>query len=177
MAATSEDVTYLLRLARDKSIEGRKQLVAIVSDLFFVKGTALTAHECALMTDILKKLINDVAVPIRRALAERLSLAPSAPHEVVVALANDEIDVARPILLRSEALLDGDLIEIIQHRTQEHQLAVAMRRNLSEQVSDALAETANHDVIKTLLENPDARISEATMAYLVDQSRRVDSFQ
>jgi uncharacterized protein (DUF2336 family) len=177
MAATSEDVTYLLRLARDKSIEGRKQLVAIVSDLFFDKGTALTAHERALMTDILKKLINDVAVPIRRALAERLSLAPSAPHEVVVALANDEIDVARPILLRSEALLDGDLIEIIQHRTQQHQLAVAMRRNLSEQVSDALAETANQDVIKTLLENPDARISEATMAYLVDQSRRVDSFQ
>lgn len=177
MAATSEDVTYLLRLARDKSIEGRKQLVAIVSDLFFDKGTALTAHERALMTDILKKLINDVAVPIRKALAERLSMAPSAPHDVVVALANDEIDVARPILLRSEALLDVDLIEIIQHRTLEHQLAVAMRRNLSEQVSDALAETANQDVIKTLLENPDARISEATMAYLVEQSRRVDSFQ
>lgn len=177
MAATSEDVTYLLRLARDKSIEGRKQLVAIVSDLFFDKGTALTAHERALMTDILKKLINDVAVPIRKALAERLARAPSAPHDVVVALANDEIDVAQPILLRSEALLDVDLIEIIQHRTMQHQLAVAMRRNLSEQVSDALVEAANQDVIKTLLENPDARISEATMAYLVDQSRRVDSFQ
>ena len=69
MAATSEDVTYLLRLARDKSIDGRKQLVAIVSDLFFDKGTALTAHERALMTDILKKLIHDVAVPVRKALA------------------------------------------------------------------------------------------------------------
>lgn len=177
MGATSEDVTYLLRLARDKSIEGRKQLVAIVSDLFFDKGTALTAHERALMTDILKKLINDVAVPIRKALAERLARAPSAPHDVVVALANDEIDVAQPILLRSEALLDIDLIEIIRHRTLQHQLAVAMRRNLSEQVSDALVETANHDVIKALLENPDAHISEATMAYLVEQSRRVDSFQ
>ncbi len=177
MATTSEDVSYLLRLARDKSIEGRKQLVAIVSDLFFDKGAVLTAHERALMTDILKKLINDVAVPIRKALAERLSRTPAAPHEVIVALANDEIDVARPILLRSEALLDVDLIEIIHHRTLEHQLAVAMRRNLSEQVSDALAETANQDVIKTLLENQDAQISAATMAHLVEQSRRVDSFQ
>lgn len=177
MTATSEDVTYLLRLARDKSIDGRKQLVAIVSDLFFDKGTALTAHERALMTDILKKLINDVAVPVRKALAERLSVVPAAPHDVIVALANDGIDVARPILLRSEALLEVDLIEIIRHRTLEHQLAIAMRRNLSEQVSDALVETGNQDVIKTLLENPDARIAEATMCYLVDQARRVDSFQ
>ena len=177
MAATSEDVTYLLRLARDKSIEGRKQLVAIVSDLFFDKGTALTAHERALMTDILKKLIHDVAVPVRQALAERLSRVPSAPHDVVVALANDDIDVAQPILMRSEALLDVDLIEIIQHRTLQHQLAIAMRRNLSEQVSDALVDTGSSDVIKTLLENPEAAISEATMGYLVEQSRRVDSFQ
>ncbi|GIK97453.1 MAG: hypothetical protein BroJett029_16620 [Alphaproteobacteria bacterium] len=177
MAATSEDVTYLLRLARDKSIDSRKQLVAIVSDLFFDKGTALTAHERALMTDILKKLINDVAVPVRKALAERLATVPSAPHDVIVALANDEIDVAKPVLMRSEALLDIDLIEIIHHRSQEHQLAIAMRRNLSEQVSDALVETGNSDVIKTLLENPDARIAEATMCYLVDQARRVDSFQ
>jgi uncharacterized protein (DUF2336 family) len=177
MAATSEDVTYLLRLARDKSIDGRKQLVAIVSDLFFDKGTALTAHERALMTDILKKLINDVAVPVRKALAERLSRVPSAPHDVIVALANDDIDVAQPILMRSEALLDVDLIEIIRHRTLQHQLAIAMRRNLSEQVSDALVDGGNHDVVKTLLENPDARLSEATMGYLVEQSRRVDSFQ
>jgi len=177
MAATSEDVTYLLRLARDKSIESRKQLVAIVSDLFFDKGTALTAHERALMTDILKKLINDVAVPVRKALAERLATVPSAPHDVIVALANDEIDVAKPVLMRSEALLDIDLIEIIHHRSQEHQLAIAMRRNLSEQVSDALVETGNNDVIKALLENPEAHIAEATMCYLVDQARRVDSFQ
>ncbi len=176
MTATSDDVTHLLRLARDKSIEGRKQLVAIVSDLFFDKGTALTAHERALMTDILKKLIHDVAVPVRKALAERLALVPTAPHDVIVALANDEIDIAQPILMRSEALLDVDLIEIIRNRTMQHQLAIAMRRNLSEQVSDVLVEAGSKDVIKTLLENQDARISGATMEYLVDQSRRVDSF-
>src|SRR5690606_28310465 len=113
----------------------------------------------------LKKLIHDVAVPVRKALAERLAQVPSAPHDVIVALANDEIDIAQPILMRSEALLDVDLIEIIRHRTMEHQLAIAMRRNLSESVSGALVEAGSQDVIKTLLENPDARISEATMCY------------
>ena len=81
MTATSDDVTHLLRLARDKSIEGRKRLVAIVSDLFFAKLTVLTAHERALMTDILKKLIHDVSVPIRRALSERLALEPMSAFE------------------------------------------------------------------------------------------------
>ncbi len=177
MAALSPDVQFLLKLARDKSIEGRKQLVAVVSDLFFATDTVITARERALITDILQKLIDDVAVPVRRALAERLAEEATAPHEVVVALANDEIEVAAPILLKSEALLDVELIEIIRHRSLEHQLAIAMRRSVSEPVSEALVETGSVDVIKTLLENENARIAEATMAYLVDQSRTVDSFQ
>ncbi|MEX0815163.1 MAG: DUF2336 domain-containing protein [Dongiaceae bacterium] len=179
MTASSDDVDVeaLLRLARDKSIEGRKQLVAVVSDLFFGKNTVLMERERALMTDILKKLIHDVAVPVRRALAERLAAESTAPHDVIVALASDEIEVAAPILLKSEALLDIELIEIVRHRSLQHQLTIAMRRSLSETVSDALVETGNSDVIKTLLENPDGRISEATMAYLVDQSKTIDSFQ
>jgi uncharacterized protein (DUF2336 family) len=177
MAALSPDVQFLLKLARDKSIEGRKQLVAVVSDLFFATDTVITARERALITDILQKLIDDVAVPVRRALSERLAEEATAPHEVIVALANDEIEVAAPILLKSEALLDVELIEIIRHRSLEHQLAIAMRRSVSEPVAEALVETGSVDVIKTLLENESARIAEATMAYLVDQSKMVDSFQ
>lgn len=177
MAALSPDVQFLLKLARDKSIEGRKQLVALVSDLFFATDTVITARERALITDILQKLIDDVAVPVRRALAERLAEEATAPHEVVLALANDQIEVAAPILLKSEALLDVELIEIIRHRSLEHQLTIAMRRAVSEPVAEALVETGSVDVIKTLLENGSARIAEATMAYLVDQSQAVDTFQ
>ena len=52
-----------------------------------------------------------------------------------------------------------------------------MRRSISEHVSDALVETGNVDVVKTLLENADAQISEATMEYLAEESRRVDTYQ
>ena len=177
MAPTTPDADELLALARDKSIEGRKRLVAVVADLLSDRETVITAQERALMTDILTKLIREVAAPVRRALSERLAEAGNVPHEIIVALANDEIDVAAPILLKSDALLDVELIEIVRHRSLDHQLAVAMRRAVSEPVSDALVETGNTDVIKTLLENPNARISEATMAYLVDRSKMVDSFQ
>jgi uncharacterized protein (DUF2336 family) len=94
-----------------------------------------------------------------------------------VTLANDEIEVALPILVASEVLRDEELIDIIRHRTLEHQLAIAMRRTLSEAVSDVLVETGNDGVIVRLLENRNADISQSTMAYLAEQSKRVDSYQ
>jgi uncharacterized protein (DUF2336 family) len=167
----------LLRLARDRSEEGRKRLVTIIGDLFFLGGIELSAQERALMSDILRKLIRDVSAPIRRILAEKLAHSPDAPREIVVELANDEFAVAEAILMKSEVLRDPELIEIVYHRSLQHQLAVAMRRGLSDAVSDALVDTGNVDVIQTLLGNQEAHISEPTMAYLVDQSRTVDSFQ
>jgi uncharacterized protein (DUF2336 family) len=171
------ETQHLFDLARDKTVEGRKALTATVTDLFFAQGGTLTDRERALMTEILRQLINDVEASVRRALAERLAGQPAAPRDLVLALATDEIAIAEPILLHSEVLRDDELIEIIHHRTLEHQLAIAMRKSVSEEVSDALVETGRVDVIRRLLENADARISAATMEYLVEESKRVDSYQ
>jgi uncharacterized protein (DUF2336 family) len=171
------DTQHLFDLARDKSVAGRKALTATVSDLFFSSGGILTDRERSLMTEILRQLIHDVEDSVRRALAERLSEEKDAPHDLVLALAQDQADVAHPILVKSTVLCDEELIEIVLHRTLEHQLAIAMRNLVSEPVSDALVQSENQDVIKTLLENHGARISTATMEYLVEQSKRIDTYQ
>jgi uncharacterized protein (DUF2336 family) len=121
--------------------------------------------------------VREVSREVRSKLANRLASAPAVPRELAVMLANDEIDIASPILLGSPALRDVDLIEIIHNRSRQHLLAVAMRRDLSMPVSAALVETGHSDVILTLLSNQDARISEATLAYVVEQSRVNDEFQ
>jgi len=172
-----KDLRFLLELALDKSLEGRRELTATIGDLFNNQDEVLSERERALMTDILRKLIHECEMAVRRDLSERLSSAPNPPHELIVALANDEIEVAEPILRASAVLRDAELVGVIRHRTQQHQLAIAMRRSLSEYVSDALVETGNIDVVKVLLENPDAQISEATMEYLAEESRRVDTYQ
>ncbi|MGP1254050.1 MAG: DUF2336 domain-containing protein [Kiloniellales bacterium] len=171
------ELDQLLSLARDKSAEGRKLLLDTVTDLFSEEGRVLNEREHALMTDILCKLIRDVEMRVRRELSERLAQRENAPLEIVKLLANDEIEVARPVLVTSKVLRDVDLVEIVRHRTQQHQLSIAMRREVSEFVSEALVEAGNADVIKALLDNPNAKISEATLEYLVDESRRVDSYQ
>ena len=172
-----KELQFLLDLALDKSLEGRRMLTATIGDLFTKQDKVLTERERALMSDILRKLIHDCEMAVRRDLSERLAKAPNPPHDLIVTLANDDIEVAEPILMRSEVLRDPELIRVIRHRTQQHQLVIAMRRSLSEHVSDALVETGNEDVVKTLLENPDAQISEATMEYLAEESRRVDTYQ
>ncbi len=173
----SIDVDQLFRMARDKSAASRTDLVETISDLFFGGGERLSDRERALMTDILRQLIHDVEMTVRKRLAERLAHRDDAPRDLVATLANDEIEVAHPILVYSEVLLDSELVEIITHRTMEHQLAIAMRRSLSESVSDALVHTGNETVVVKLLENDSALISGATMAYLVEQSKRFDSYQ
>lgn len=166
----------LFALARQKSVEGRARLGEVVTDLFLDEGD-LTDAERAIMFDILHSLIRDLEVPIRLKLATLLAEEGNAPHQLCVDLANDDIEIAYPILTKSHVLEDRDLIEIIHHRTLEHQLAVTLRDDISEDVSEALISTGEEKVITNLLENTTSQISRAMMEFLVEESKRVDTFQ
>ncbi len=170
------DADHLLRLAREKSTAGRSELAATVSDLFSGKDGTLTERERTLMYDILHQVVRDAEMEIRKIIATRLAEQSDAPVELVELLANDDIEVAFPILSESAVLEDAHLIEIIRNRTLEHQMAVAIRDSVSEEVSEVLVQTGDERVIKTLLENPDANVSQATMEFLVEESQRVDAF-
>ena len=172
-----DDFDALLEMARDKTAAGRARLASATSDLFSQSNEVLTDHERVLMSDILRRLLHDAEMEVRRELSNKLAAMDNVPHDLIVALANDEIEVAHPILEKSELLHDTDLVEIIRHRTLQHQLSIAMRRSVSEGVADALVENGDEDVIKALLENTNAHISKATMEYLVEQAKRVDSYQ
>lgn len=171
------DEMALLSLAREKSADARARLAATISDLFVEQGSVLSDRERALMADILRRVLREIEISVRRQVAHALGAVANLPRELMVFLANDEIEVAYPILRDSRVLLDEDLIEVIRNRTQEHQLAIANRYYVSAAVCDALVQTGRQEVIRELLHNKDAAISEATMEYLVEQSRRVDSFQ
>jgi len=166
----------LFKLAHEKSREGRSALAETVTDLFLDEGD-LTDIERAMMFDILHRLVRDVELSVRKHLAEVIAEAEDVPKDLVTFLANDEIEVAYPVLIKSRVLEDADLVEIIRQRTHEHQLAVSIRDGLSELVSDALVETGDEEVIRSLLENANAKIAEGTMNYLVEQAMRIDSFQ
>ena len=177
--AGTEDVSLeeLFVLAQDKSAAGRQSLFENMRDMFLDGGTSVSDREKALMSEILRRLVHDVEIKLRRSLAEKLSKRSDTPHALIVELANDAYEVAHPILIESNVLQDADLIETIKHRTMEHQLAISMRKNISEDVSEALVDTGQEDVIASLLNNHGAKVSRHVMDYLVSESKRVDSYQ
>jgi len=172
-----DEYQTLIDVARQKSSESREKLTKIISDLFHERGESLSAPERALITDILHKLVRDVELPVRQMLAEKLARTSHAPRDLICYLANEQIEVAHPLLSHSNILLDEDLIEIIRHRTMQHQLSIALRQGISEDVSDALITAGHTDVVIALLENRSAKIHPTNMQTLIDQAKEYDPYQ
>jgi uncharacterized protein (DUF2336 family) len=170
-------MSALLELAQDTSVSGREALAFAITDLYVDSDRDFSDREQALMDEILHRLIHDVEMSVRAKLATLLADREGVPQDLIVILANDNIEVAYPILKESPLLQDEDLIELIFHRSAEHQLAIALRKTVSIPISDALVLKGNESVITALLENENAEISQRTMGYLVEQSRRFDKFQ
>lgn len=167
----------VLELARDKSNTSREILLATITDLFAETGQILSESERVLSEDILRRLVEDVEVTVRQALAERLSGLDTAPRRLVATLASDEIGVAMPILMRSKVLRDADLIEVIRHKSMEHRLAVTMRDSVSRDVTDSLVESGEESVVVALLQNKAANFRPATLTRLVDESQTNSAYQ
>ena len=172
-----QDIDRLLKLAADRSSGARAELAFAVSDFLVPDDYRLTEQQRALMQDILGKLIHSIELEVRANLAESLIRSGAGFPDLERQLANDEIQVARPVLERSHVLTDSDLIDIIHQRTEEHRLSIALRDHVPEPVADALVQGSGPDVIETLLRNANSSLSRRAMEYLVTESKRIDRFQ
>ena len=176
-AAPNKSLSGLIDLARKKSTANRVALAATLSELFNEQGTTLSAAERSLMFDIMRGMVRECEISVRKTLASFLASSSEAPTDLIKTLANDDIEVAYPVLTESGVLKDMDLIEIIRNCTFQHQLAVAVRNDLSEAVSEVLVETDSDHVIQALLGNEMARISPACILMLADKSKEVKCLQ
>ncbi|TNE34549.1 MAG: DUF2336 domain-containing protein [Alphaproteobacteria bacterium] len=171
------ELDKLIALSKVSTRRGRKKLFDNISELFLNREDRMSEREHALVSGILTKVITEIETTLRQNLAEELAELDDAPHELINLLANDEIEVARPILFKSHLLAEPDLIEIIQNRSKEHLLVIAERDDVSVRISDLLINYGDEDVISHLIENGDAIISRESMEYLVEESKRIDRFQ
>lgn len=171
------EADHLLSLARQKSDESRSRLATLIVDLFDCPDQDINDRERLLIYRILHDVILDIEMSARRAISTQIAGRKDVPKDLVVALANDKIEVAYPILTQSTLIRDEDLIEVVRFRSHEHQLAVAARESIGESVSDELVATGKEGVIVTLLKNKSAVIASRTMEYLVEQSQRVNTLR
>jgi uncharacterized protein (DUF2336 family) len=88
---------------------------------------------------------------------------------VVRALADDQFEVAQPLIERSPLLNDEDLVELVAAGKPQTQLAIAQRPLLTTTVAAALADTASAEACLALLENGDAQITLAAIERIIER--------
>ena len=180
MGLTAHDMSDMGRLAQlavNPQGTSREEIYLAVASLYRIQGTGLNQRERALMHEILRRLTRDVEMTIRIALAERLADDTTAPLELILLLADDAIEVARPLLLRSPLLSDEDILKLIVHAGHEYQETAASRPRSGEPVTDVLARSEKESVLVALVRNATARISTVAYETLVEKSRSIASLQ
>ena len=180
MALTAEDigdVGRLFALASAASKSNRSEIYLAVATLYRVQGAQLSERERTLMRDILKRLTLDVEMAIRISLAEKLADDVEAPLDLILLLADDAVEVARPIILRNRKLTDQDLLSLLETADLERQTVCAERSRIGEPVTEKLAQSDAECVLVTLVRNATARIADDTFATLVEKSRNITSLQ
>ncbi|HVL70594.1 MAG TPA: DUF2336 domain-containing protein, partial [Beijerinckiaceae bacterium] len=116
----------------------------------------------------LTAMLDDASPLVRRALAEALADEP-APRHLVVALAQDQSDVAALVLARSPVLCDADLVDCAALGDGLVQTAIALRPRLSVVVCAALAEVAEAEALAALAGNPNAEIAPTSLARMIER--------
>ena len=112
---------------------------------------------------------------MRALLAQHLAPLAKAPPNITRILASDDdIRVAAPILTQSECLDGAVLLATAQSKSQAHLLAIAKRRSLSEEVTDALIGRGDREVVLNATQNAGARFSQNGFCLLVKRSQGDD---
>jgi uncharacterized protein (DUF2336 family) len=176
-AVTSENLLDELQdtLAHG-TVARRVETLRRVTDLFISGAVDYSSDQVGLFDDVFQCLIHHIEVSAKALLSNRLAPIDTAPPLTIRALAFDDlIEVAAPVLSRSERLDDDALIETARNKSQAHLMAISTRRVLSGAVTDVLVLRGNDEVIQSTVNNPGAEFSERGFTRLVDRATGDDN--
>src|SRR3954471_12842253 len=162
------------------STEKSVATIGRVTDLFLVSAAGVNAEQLELFDKVLERLIKTIEiraladVSARMALAEisvKLAPVPQAPPAAIRRLAaNDEIEIAGPVLTESARLSTEDLVQMAGSKSEPHLLAISGRWWLKEVVTDALLARHYPSVCRSIINNPGARVSANGFAIVMAQA-------
>ncbi len=154
----------------DANILERDQLFRNMAQLYSYVSDRCDDEQVAQYDEVLCQLAELVEVEARTHVAKLLAPLERAPGNVVNKLANDEIDVAAPLLEFSNVLNDDDLIEIVAHQSEAHRVAIASRARVAERVGEAIVEHGGSPSVVRLVSNQAAELGTATLQRLVERA-------
>jgi hypothetical protein len=151
----------------DSNILERDQLFRNMAQLYSYVSDRCDDEQVAQYDEVLCQLAELVEVEARTHVAKLLAPLERAPGNVVAKLANDEIEVAAPLLEFSNVLSDDDLIDIVSNQSEAHRVAIAGRTSVPERVGDAIVEHGAGPSVVRLVRNAQAELGKQALHKLV----------
>ena len=118
---------------------------------------------------VLTSFLDDPSPLVRTALAEALASAHGAPHHIVLALADDQPEIAAIVLASSPILSDAELLDCATTAGEIAQAAIAGRRDLPAGVAALLAETGAAEAIIALARNRTAPLTDTAIRRMIER--------
>lgn len=129
-AQFDDRIRNLISLAQDGSEHSRTLLFSHISDLFLQRRPMASDVQIRMLTDILKELLDQVALSARQEIASALCELLNPPGELIGILSEDVVEVSGPLLEKAN-LPDDKLIHIIRYGTEPHRIHISRRFGLS----------------------------------------------
>ena len=145
-----------------------KRLIGIVA----MPSSSLPPSDRSMAGDILLDMLFHAEDSTRIDCAERLRTIREAPRRLLRYLGQCGIDIARPLLAENEGYDASDLRQLVGLTTVEHHLIIAGRKEVPATVGDALVSTEEPHVIRQLLTNKGAVLSEQALDRILICSRK-----
>ena len=147
------------------------RLTRSVAQLFGLAEAACSEADRASFDRILIRVVPGAGDDARLYLSDRIADATLPPRGILLLLAHDALDVARPILERSSALSEDDLVDIARAHGPGHMGVIAGRGDLTIRITDILVLRGDDDVRRLVVGNPDAPFSDKSFGRLSLQAR------
>jgi len=149
------DVEEALRSA---STQTRGRIFIRITELFLHYAPALDDEAVTLFGEVFLRQTNGVDTDALAEASARIAPLRNAPKRLIHTLSRHGVaEVAGPVLTHAPSLTSSELIAIAGYSTPEHQIAIAKRNRLDEQVTQTLIEIGHPAVMNQLCINPGAK--------------------
>lgn len=167
-ASMLDELEVQLRCGTDA---GRTNILLRVTDLFLMNARQATEEQVEVFDDVMIRLIEKIEDRILAQLSEQLAAVDNSPANVVARLArHDRIEVAGPVLEKSNRLTDIDLVEIAYTKSQAHLVAIAGRAQINPAVAEVLVRRGDSEVALKLAANGGAAFSSESFSTLIQRA-------
>ncbi|MGO4640526.1 hypothetical protein AB4Z43_19020 [Mesorhizobium sp. 2RAF45] len=139
----------------------------------FCSLTRPSRREIGQLEDLTLPLFDDVSVESRRYVAAALSECEYAPAALVRRLCEEPVDIAAPLLIRSRAVSDIDLIALIGRHGLPHARAIARRKDLNPTIADLIRALERPTLVR--VREPDVQAPAAPTVAAVNAEAAEDS--